>query len=276
MKVALCVIGRLENRYAIEFVEYYKKLGIDHIYIGDNNNDGEEYFEDVLQSYIDGKYVTIIGIRNSPNTQEYYYSWFYDVYHNIYDYIIYVDFDEYLTLVKDKTIKEYLSRNVNNYDIIKLNWMLYTDNDLIYDDGRPCLERFTEPMYLYNSVSVEFPENCHIKSIIRCKFNKILFDGPHMLDTSYLTSGYKICNGSFKETNDLFYEYNIDYSLAYIKHFFTKTIDEYVNIKKIRGTIEGGQEDFNRRYKGRFFKVNKLTPEKEKYCLEHNIDINLL
>ena len=52
MKVAISVIGRLENRYAIEFVEYYKNLGIDHIYIGDNNYDGEEYFENKIIDYI--------------------------------------------------------------------------------------------------------------------------------------------------------------------------------------------------------------------------------
>ena len=39
MKVALICCGRLENRYAIDFVEYYKQLGIDHIYIADNNRE---------------------------------------------------------------------------------------------------------------------------------------------------------------------------------------------------------------------------------------------
>ena len=29
MKVALCCIGRLENQYAVEFVEWYKKLGFE-------------------------------------------------------------------------------------------------------------------------------------------------------------------------------------------------------------------------------------------------------
>ena len=49
MNICLVVEGRLENRYAIEFVEYYKNLGFSHIFICDNNHDGEEYFEDVLQ-----------------------------------------------------------------------------------------------------------------------------------------------------------------------------------------------------------------------------------
>ena len=44
------------------------------------------------------------------------------------------------------TIKEYLNRNIKNYDLILINWMVMTDNDLIYDDGRPLIERFTKPL----------------------------------------------------------------------------------------------------------------------------------
>ena len=33
IKVALCTMGKYENFYANEFVEYYIKLGIDHLYI---------------------------------------------------------------------------------------------------------------------------------------------------------------------------------------------------------------------------------------------------
>ena len=51
MDIALCAIGRRENRYAREFVEHYLALGFDHIFICDNNHDGEERFEDVLQEH---------------------------------------------------------------------------------------------------------------------------------------------------------------------------------------------------------------------------------
>ena len=38
MKVALCCIGRTENQYAIEFVEWYKNLGFDKIFVYDNKH----------------------------------------------------------------------------------------------------------------------------------------------------------------------------------------------------------------------------------------------
>ena len=52
MRLALVAIGRRENRYAREFVEHYLRLGFDHVFICDNNHDGEERFEEVLQDFI--------------------------------------------------------------------------------------------------------------------------------------------------------------------------------------------------------------------------------
>ena len=145
MKVALICCGRLENRYAVEWVEYYKQLGIDHIYIADNNYDGEEHFEDVLQQYLDEQFITILNYRNVEKVQKVAYTEIYNQISKDYDWICIFDFDEFLTFTKDKNIKEYLSRDCFKYkDQILINWLSYTDNNLIYDDGRPCLERFTE------------------------------------------------------------------------------------------------------------------------------------
>ena len=38
MKICICTIGKQENKYILEYIEYYKKLGIDKIYLYDNNN----------------------------------------------------------------------------------------------------------------------------------------------------------------------------------------------------------------------------------------------
>ena len=37
LKVCLCVIGKKENLYAREFVDYYRKIGYNNIFIYDNN-----------------------------------------------------------------------------------------------------------------------------------------------------------------------------------------------------------------------------------------------
>ena len=86
MKVALCCIGRLENRYAVEFVEFYGiHHGVDKIFVYDNNYDGEEHFEDVLQPYIDGGLVEIVDFRNKSICQLEAYQDCYDRHGNEYD-----------------------------------------------------------------------------------------------------------------------------------------------------------------------------------------------
>ena len=54
LKVCLCTIGKKENVYASEFVDHYKKMGYDKIFIYDNNDIEDEKFEDVLYRQISG------------------------------------------------------------------------------------------------------------------------------------------------------------------------------------------------------------------------------
>ena len=117
MNVGLICCGRLENRYAVEFVEYYKQLGFDQIIILNNNHDGEEHFEDVLMSYVNDGFVSILDYTNQGRIQKYAYVDMYNFFseNSNYDWLFYCDFDEFLVLKKDKNIKEYLSRDCFKY-----------------------------------------------------------------------------------------------------------------------------------------------------------------
>ena len=53
IKIGLCMICKLENLYIQEFMDYYKKLGYNHIFIYDNNDINGERFEDVIQKEIE-------------------------------------------------------------------------------------------------------------------------------------------------------------------------------------------------------------------------------
>ena len=60
-----CGIGRQENKYAKEFIEYYIKLGVEKFIIGDNNLNNTEKLSDILQDYISNGIVDIIKIFRS-------------------------------------------------------------------------------------------------------------------------------------------------------------------------------------------------------------------
>ena len=272
MNIALFVIGRLENQYVLEYVNYYINLGFNHIYIGDNNYDNEDYFEDVLQDYINKNLVTIIDLRNKPSIQMSFYKDMYEKYNSQYDWLAFYDFDEFLTLNKHNTIQEYLNESIFiNFNQILINWKIYTDNNLIINDYRPCLERFITPMIEDKRITYDFPHNNHVKSIIRGKINlnNIIVNNPHHFYHNILQN--TTCNSKGEIIkNSPFTPYNFE--LAYIKHFTTKTIQEYLDIKYKRGTPDRDFNTFKKTWNiDSFFLYNEKTPEKIKFIESYKI-----
>ena len=270
MKVALCCIGRLENQYAVEFVEWYKKLGFDKITIYDNNHMGEEHFEEVLQSYIDEKLVEVIPYRNMENVQMRAYSDCYTRYKyaNDYDWVAFFDFDEFLVLKNHSTIQEYLEgvNTKGDFDCVKVNWMIYTDNNMIENDGRPVNERFKTPMDYDKKVGFNFPQNNHIKSIVKCKTDNFEIGwNPHV---PIITK--KICNADGVAINNSSPFTPYTFENAYLKHFSTKTIDEFIHGKMVRGLGDRTHANYMKIVPiNEFFKINDMTPEKKKYIEEN-------
>lgn len=259
MSIYLCAIGRRENLYAREFVEHYKKLGFDGIYILDNNHDGEEHFEEVLQDYVDQGFVKIINIRNKTNCQMKEYTNFYMSHKDEFEWCLMADMDEYLTLVKDKNVKEFLSKYPEDCEVVVANWAQYGDNGQIYADySKPLQERFTEPrpnaMSQYN-----FVDDCHIKSFVRGGLpNVVWYSNPHIPTNPlvcYNAKGER-CNSSPFQP--------VDHTVAYFKHFTTKSCEEYCN-KLLRGTPDRTYEIFLKTYVNRYFRINEWTEEKAKF-----------
>lgn len=259
MRIALCVIGRRENLYAKEFVEHYKKLGFDNIFILDNNYDGEEHFEEVLDDYIKEDFVKIIDIRNQQNCQMREYTKFYEQYGGDFDWIAFFDFDEFLE-VNGMNAKEWLSEFPDDCEEILTNWMCMTDNNLVHYDDRPLMVRFREPMPFDRPVQYSFPDNCHVKSIIRGGLPILLFRGnPHVPDTplkAYNASRVRCQNSPWQP---------IDFTTAHLKHFTTKTIEEWMTRKMKVGTPDREPKSFLPFYKDRFFKINEMTQAKLDY-----------
>ena len=112
MKIALCVIAKNENNYIIEFVEHYKKLGVNTIFLYDNNDINGEKFDLILNTYVSNNFVKIIDIRGKTCYQLKAYNDCYEKNSKNYDWFMFFDVDEFLVLEKHKTILSYGEENV--------------------------------------------------------------------------------------------------------------------------------------------------------------------
>ena len=258
LKVLICSIGRLENRYIREFVEYYKGLGVTNICLYDNNRDGEEDFHNVIGDYINNGFVILKDYRNiTVPCQFRAYDECYKEYGDKYDWIAFFDIDEFLFMNQSHSIKDLLSdKRYDGFNMIHFNWLMFGDCGMVYNDGRPLTVRFTTPLNIDAPSEYGFPETFHIKSVIRGGLGKVTF-GP----TPHTVSDVDKCCNSFGiacDPKSPFCPY--DFRIGGLLHFSTKTAEEYSN-KVNRGFCDGNPNT-KKSLVELFFKRNKITKEK--------------
>lgn len=287
MKTAVCATAKLENQYIREWVEHYKYIGFDNVILYDNNDlDGEELKTPILD-YLESGFVRLFDLRGKKLISDIAYNHCYNTFQNDYDWILFCDVDEFLTFNEDaniKTIEELINFNpiFKTVDVIHINWLIFGDNGLIYNDKRYLSQRFVDPISPLDKVirfkEIDWPENCHVKSLVRGglnnSFNKIVFSK----DVKYVThspviNNLNICHVNGKDEDKKQFMNNLDFYPAFMCHYLTKTLEEWVNIKMKRGYPDCGPEKHIKETSlDVFFKFNEKTPEKLEYLKSIGID----
>ena len=258
-KVCICAVAKRENLYIKEYVNHYKDLGYNHIFIYDNNDPDGERFEDVIQDEINSNFVTIIDYRGKKRIQCEAYIDCYEKYNKDYDWLSFFDIDEFLEIKPHaKTIQQFLTnKRYANCDTIKINFLFYSDNELLYYENKPLQERFTTPLYKHGN-------NAFIKSTVRGGLKVNYWSQQCYVHTSAMkcntcnSLGRKIAHNSLTNSPPSF-EY------ARLRHFYTKSTEEYL-IKSSRGSAGADVRWDNGRKKFKYnlyFVYNKRTKEKE-------------
>ena len=144
-KVCVCTLGKKENRYIREFVEHYKKYGVDKIYLYDNNNIDDERFEEVINEYIEEGFVEIIDFRGKIRPMYRIMNHCYRKNYKNYNWLIFFEIDEYIYLKDFNNIKLFLNNSrFNNCQKVQLNWIFHTDNNLLHYENKTLKERFPD------------------------------------------------------------------------------------------------------------------------------------
>lgn len=273
--IVLVGIAKYENNYIEEWVDYHFNLGFDKIYLYDDGDGDVSYLDELecLKNYIieDKLYIERCGSIDAPQLKM--YNKFYK--ENNFFWAFFLDIDEFFT-IKDNTInvRQFITQeSFQNTDVVVFNWLLYGDNGHIFYENRPVIERFPEPQ----EAAFENPNPMLVKCAVRKSNIKFSFPNPHCVD-DFPKRRFVIKNASGKKITipDEFDPgrnpmYMIDYDYAYIRHYFTKSMEEFL-INKIRrpdATRPGEQL----RNADLYWIANKKTPEKEQIFNEFIIKL---
>ena len=262
MNCIICAIAKLENEYVYEWAEYHLSLGFSTIHIFDNNDIDGEKIADVFKGTECESRVIIHDVRGQRFVQKKVYQDCYDK--EDFDWCAFLDIDEFITFSKLSTvnnINDFL-KDKQNWEAIHLNWMCFGDCGMVHNNHKNVLERFKSPKKPldFHYTYLNRPENEHIKSIIQkgliidwCKDDNSYSSNPH---TPYGLT--KVCDPRGIQVNNSPFS-SICHDVAYIRHFSTKTIEEY-DVKVYRQCADCNNLTFYSFTK--FFRLNKPTINK--------------
>ena len=169
-----------------------------------------------------------------------------------YHWLIFYKIDEFINLHNYTNIKYFLNKKqFENCQLIYLNLICHTDNNLLKYENKSLEERFPEVVSNKN-ISLE------VKFIIRGHLKNIKIKHIHTCNKKLIN-----CNG-FGHKNKIknnHYTTEPDYKYYYIDHYYSKSTKEFIN-KLNRGDIfRNDIENLMKRIK-KYFLQSKLTQKK--------------
>ena len=212
-----------ENLYIREFIEYYKKIGYNKIFIYDNNDKNGENLGDVINDYINSGFVNLIDFKEIDQNKRPQIEAFIDCYsrnNKSFNWISFFDIDELLEINKKyRTIQDFLKDNIFEFcKNIKINWLEFSDENKLYYENKSLQERFK--IFNYKQIV-----NKHIKSTVRGNLPVNYWKSapnPHSSDLNVIS-----CSSSGKKISfDSPFNYPPDYTNAKLKHYSYKSFEE--------------------------------------------------
>lgn len=248
MKTAIIAIAKNEQLYIKEWLDYHFNLGFDTIIVADNDDTL------VLSGFASDR-VIIEDYTGIAKVQSKAYTELFEKYRYQFDWIMFIDIDEFL-VIEEGNVKDYLSSFPNDY-IIRLNMKHFTDNDEldVIDGNYNVFDRFkTEVSCFYDKLVKSF-----IKGNIPIDKPTIYGHGIYgkTLEAVDAEGNACISKNQIKE--------NIVHKVAWVNHYRTKTIGEYIRQKYGRGGANNNPHRYDN-WQYYFSKTNKLTPEKIEYA----------
>ncbi len=230
--LAVCAIAKNEGPYFKEWIEWHRKQGVEKFYIYDNES--TDCTKEVLEPYIESgvvEYCYFPGYRRQLAA-----------YDNCLEkhrldtrWIAFIDLDEFIVPIKDKTVSAFLNR-FEDYPSVEINWLIYGSGGAKKRTPGTMMERFK-----YHSFP-NHPLNRHVKSIVnpRQVFTMI---GCH---EAARISGYS-ADSHGKPIKKHFREREPQQDVIRINHYAVRSYEEFLE-KQARGRASGTQKTVKSEY----------------------------
>jgi hypothetical protein len=209
IRIGLVCIAKDEDYYLEEWLDYNYKLGFDKIIMYQNNwrTDIERPFLEKIE--FDGNVKQLHAYNNSIQR-----------YKNDYDYLAFIDCDEFIVLNKHNTIQDFVEE-YKTPNAIALNWVLFGSQGKMERSGNSLLKQFTK---------CQSGVDRHIKIILNSQSNAVM-TLPHNSNVPSMDTNRNETYGPFNPKGPI--------DVAYICHFNSKTYEDWkVRCKRGRADCE--------------------------------------
>lgn len=222
---AIVCIAKKESNYIEEFVQYHLKLGVDYIYIYDNEDVPTYHtllskYKQVFVKHLPGK--KYVG---GPQTKALHHFTTTTMKEKHITHVLHIDIDEFIVLKQHSHIHDFIRFYIktNNNDVkcagIGMNWRYFGSSGHIIYENKPVIERFTKCAKNLNH---------HIKTL----YNKDFFGGYnecHSIRTN--NKQYPVLSTSGKVITNAFNEEK-ENEVIQLNHYKCKTLEEFKEIRK--------------------------------------------
>lgn len=229
-KTAIALVVKNEVRDIITWILWHLELGFDTVLVyDDGSNDGT--FE--ILSYISDIYDVRIEKINMPEIDYYYYRQE-KVYRNVlqnhaleFEWIAFLDADEYLMLSENTKLKDFLE-NFSDTDGIAINWCTYGSGGYVLKPEKPSVFSFI------CHTKEQYGLNLHVKSIVRPRMVGANWQNVHAFDIPL--EKYKNADGHSIEWAHIpgIISGQVSWKTAKIAHFQNRSMEQFVERAKKR------------------------------------------
>ena len=217
--LSIVAIAKNEATYIAEWIEFHKLVGVEKFYIYDNES--TDNTTEILEPYIKSglvDYTFFPGKRQQLPA----YDDCLEKHRLEAHWIAFVDIDEFIIPIKDKTIPDFLNR-FEDFSAIEINWLIYGSGGAKDQQPGGVMERFK-----HHSLP-EHKINRTIKTIVNPR-RVVVFNGVHEVARMYgntANSHGQIVKKKYTEREPL-------HDVIRINHYAVKSYAEFLQ-KSARG-----------------------------------------